>query len=597
MVALVLGVGVAVAAARLWPAQSCPPAAEHPEWSVARRWDEAMLGAIRRTVPKPTVHARNLYHVSAAMWDAWAAYDPTAAGVFVTEKHPAPDLGEARGEAMSYAAYRVLVARYGDAVGGEESLAAFAAVMDTLCYSIDETTTRGAAPAALGNRIAETILATTVDDGSNEANGYAPVDYQPVNDPLIVSSSEITMIDPDHWQPLLIDGAEGPQEVVGPHWGHVTPFAISAGEVDGLPIDLGPPPLFGSDEYREQAVQLIRLSSQLDPADPATIDISPAAIGDSALGSDDGDGHGVNPATGDAYEPIVVPLGDFGRVMAEFWADGPNSETPPGHWNVIANRVGDELGQDLRIGGNGPAVERLEWDIKLYLALNGAVHDAAIAAWGQKGHYDSVRPISMIRYMGSLGQSSDPEAPSYNADGLPLVEGLIEIVTPATTAAGARHEDLAGHEGEIAIRAWAGGPADPRNDVGGVTWIRAAEWIPYQLPSFVTPAFPGYVSGHSTFSRAAAEVLTRMTGSAFFPGGESGFTIEPGWLKFESGPSTPIELTWATYYDASDQAGQSRLWGGIHIVADDYNGRHTGAACGQAAWTRAAALFEGAASP
>ncbi len=45
-----------------------------PGKSVARLWDEALLDAIRRDFPAPTVHARNLYHASAAMWDAWAAY-------------------------------------------------------------------------------------------------------------------------------------------------------------------------------------------------------------------------------------------------------------------------------------------------------------------------------------------------------------------------------------------------------------------------------------------------------------------------------------------------------------------------------------------
>ena len=89
------------------------------------------------------------------------------------------------------------------------------------------------------------------------------------------------------------------------------------------------------------------------------------------------------------------------------------SETPPGHWNSIANFAIDELADlgPLRIAGDGPEVDRLEYDVKLYLALNGAVHDAAIAAWGAKGHYDYVRPISMIRYMGGLGQSTDPDAP------------------------------------------------------------------------------------------------------------------------------------------------------------------------------------------
>ena len=180
---------------------------------------------------------------------------------------------------------------------------------------------------------------------------------------------------------------------------------------------------------------------------------------------------------------------------------------------------------------------------------------------------------------------------------MPLVDRLVEVITDETTAPGARHAALAGHEGEIAIRAWAGNPADPKADVGGVTWIRAVEWVPYQLPTFVTPAFPAYVSGHSTFSRAAAEVMTAMTGTPYFPGGESGYTIEAGSLDFEKGPSADIELEWATYYDAADQAGRSRLWGGIHISADDLAGRRTGAACGIAAWERALAYFTGTAGP
>ena len=202
---------------------------------------------------------------------------------------------------------------------------------------------------------------------------------------------------------------------------------------------------------------------------------------------------------------------------------------------MIANLVSDELAPNLRIGGQGPTVDRLQWDTKLYLALNGAVHDAAIAAWGLKGDYDSVRPISMIRYMGGLGQSSDVTGPSYNKNGLPLVPGLVEVITKADTAAGQPKAALAGHEGEIAIRAWGGNPADPKTQIGGVKWILATTWVPSQLPTFVTPAFQGYVSGHSTFSRAAAEVLVGITGSEYFPGGITGYTIEPGSLKFELG--------------------------------------------------------------
>ena len=114
---------------------------------------------------------------------------------------------------------------------------------------------------------------------------------------------------------------------------------------------------------------------------------------------------------------------DFYRAIAEYWADGPTSETPPGHWNLIANAVADTPGFERRFGGEGPELDPLEWDVKTYFALNGAVHDAAIAAWGLKAFYDSVRPISMIRYMGGLGQSSDPAGPSYDPDGLPLGGG------------------------------------------------------------------------------------------------------------------------------------------------------------------------------
>ena len=593
----------ALAVTRPWDTEpSCPPLAENAEWSVARHWDEALLDAIRRALPAPTVHARNLYHTSAAMWDAWAAYDPVATGVFVDETASADDVPAARNEAISYAAYRILSSRYINAVGGDESLSEFADLMDSLCYPLDVTTTEGNSPAALGNRIAAAVMAQGLEDGSNQANGYAPADYAPVNEPLVVVDDVITLTDPNHWQPLQIENmisqngipvTNGVQQAIGPHWGHVTPFAIAAGGTDGVPIDPGPPPAFGTQEYKDQAVEVIRLSSQLDSTDPTTIDISPGAVGNNPLGSNEGSGHQRNPVTGEPYAPDVVPRGDFGRVLAEFWADGPKSETPPGHWNVLANKVGDELGSDLRIGGEGPLVDRLEWDVKTYLALNGAVHDAAIAAWGLKGHYDSIRPISMIRYMGSLGQSSDPDGPSYDPDGLPLVEDLIEVITQETTAPGERHEALAGHEGEIAIRAWAGNPTDPATEVGGVDWIRAVEWVPYQQATFVTPSFPGYVSGHSTFSRAAAEVMTGMTGSPFFPGGVSGYTIPAGSLKVESGPAAEITLEWATYYDAADQAGQARLWGGIHIQADDFTGREVGSACGIAAWSRAQSYFAG----
>ena len=126
---------------------ACPAVAEHPEWSVARRWDEALLDAIRRALPNPPVHARNLFHLSVAMWDAWAAYDPTAAGYIVTEKHTA--VGRA-GRAERGDQLRRLpgphVAATSRPSAATESLSEFDDVMDALCYPLDVTTTEGDTP-------------------------------------------------------------------------------------------------------------------------------------------------------------------------------------------------------------------------------------------------------------------------------------------------------------------------------------------------------------------------------------------------------------------------------------------------------------------
>ncbi len=80
--------------------------------SVARIWNEQLLSAIRRDLARPTVHARNLFHVSMAMWDGWAAYDAQADTFLIREHATAADIQAAREETISYAAYRVMRARF-----------------------------------------------------------------------------------------------------------------------------------------------------------------------------------------------------------------------------------------------------------------------------------------------------------------------------------------------------------------------------------------------------------------------------------------------------------------------------------------------------
>ena len=590
--------------------------------SAAREWNEKLLDAIRNDFARPPVHARNLFHTSIAMWDAWAAYDPVALTYLLGEKARAVDVAAARHEAISYAAHRILSARFANSPGAEEILVSLDAKMEEFGYDIGFAETKGGAPAALGNRIAGLVLTFGAADGANEESDYESLFYEPRNPPLVPTlPGNPDLVDPNLWQPLVLQFfvdqagnvlAGGAPAFQSPEWGVVAPFALAEsdltiyeryGKAYWVFLDPGPPPLFGGvgdAEYRTGFEQVLEWSGLLDPADGVMIDISPNARGDNPLGTNDGDGHELNPATGQPYTPQFVPAGDYYRVLAEFWADGPDSETPPGHWFTIANYVSDDPLLDKRIGGEGPAVDDLEWDVKLYLILGGAVHDAAVAAWGAKGWYDYVRPISAIRFMAGNGQRSEPAGPSYHPDGIALEPGRVEVVTEETIAPGERHQHLAGFRnsniGKIAARAWRGHRFifNPKTSTAGVGWILVENWWPYQRPTFVTPPFAGYPSGHSTFSRAAAETLTLFTGDPFFPGGLGEFFAPKNeFLFFEDGPSVDITLQWATYRDAADETSISRIYGGIHPSADDIPGRLMGEKVGTEAFGLASQLFAG----
>jgi hypothetical protein len=479
--------------------------------------------------------------------------------------------------------------------------------MKRLGYDASDTHTTGTDARALGNRIGQAIIAANANDGANEAANYAdPAGYMAANPALVVDEPSIRLLDPNKWQPLNLSVAAtqngivlpaGVQGYIGSNWGGVTPFAMTrASANDPWHAPTIAPPVVGP-EMKDWVVEVIRRSSELDPTSKVAIDASPGAYGNNPLGTNDGKGHATNPVTGQPYAPNVLPRADFGRALAEFWADGPKSETPPGHWNVLANQVADAPGFERKLGGTGTALDALEWDVKVYLAMDGAVHDAAITAWDLKRRYEAIRPISLIRWMGQNGQSSDANLPHFSPDGLPLIPGLIELVTAESSAPGQRHAHLAPYVGQIALLSWRGEPGDRKGEFGGVGWVRAVEWMPYQRRNFVTPAFPGFISGHSTFSRSAAEVLTDLTGSAYFPGGFAEAVLKPGYLSFEAGPSVEVHLQWGTYYDAADQAGQSRIWGGIHIQPDDFEGRRLGSVVGKDAVAKARKHFDGTAVP
>jgi len=630
------------------PSPDCTEPVDYPvvatDHSMARQWNEMLLESIRGDFARPTVHARNLWHSSMLMWDAWAIMEPTACPAFLGQDYagfdagfdgftPASDIATARDEAIAYGMYRLLTHRFASAPQASNLSTGYDVHMATLGYDIaftsaDYSTGDGR---ALGNYLAEQLIAFGLQDGANEQNDYANTSYTPVNPALIVDlPGNETVVDMNRWQPLTLDlfidqsGNAIPGETppfLSPEWGQVTSWALNDADLttytrDGFEYkvyhDPGQPALHAadgsgtSDIYVDGHSMVALWSGMLDPTDGVMWDISPASIGnrsnypttletyaslyDATNGGSPSPGHSVNPTTGAAYAPNMVPRGDYARVLAEFWADGPDSETPPGHWFTILNYVNDHPQLVKQFQGQGDVLSDLEWDVKSYLALGSAMHDCAISAWGVKGWYDTSRPITAIRGMAELGQSTDPAAANYHPGGLPLVAGSIETVEAGDPLAGPGGENV----GKIKLWAWKGSSAINNVDTefAGVGWVLGESWEPYQRPSFVSPNFAGYVSGHSTFSRAAAEVLTAFTGDAYFPGGMGTFLAPANeFLVFEDGPSVDVELQWATYRDASDECSLSRIYGGIHPYFDDVPGRLMGIEIGLDAFDRAATFF------
>ena len=608
--------------------------------SVARRWNEVLLQSIRNDYARPTVHARNLFHVAAAMYDAWSTVRGIGSAWLLGRERSGVDCpfdgiatsgGGAAEAAMSFAAYRLIRHRFRDSPGVADIYRDTATLMQALDLdsSIETTVDRDLSAAALGNHIADCYIRFGLADGANEAADYGNRAYRAVNAPLEPAlPGNPNIRDLNRWQPLSLavfidqagNVAQSTPEFLSPEWGAVVPFALAPDDMTvrerdrfeyRLYHDPGEPPTIDGpvSESYTWAFSLVAVwASHLDPTDGVMWDISPASIGNIASypatfqdypafykrrsGGDPSPGHLKNPATDAAYAPQVVPRGDYTRVLAEFWADGPESETPPGHWFVIANTVNDHPALRRRLAGTGPVLGRLEWDLKTYFALGGAMHDAAVAAWGAKGWYDTIRPISALRAMADLGQSSDANLPSYHEHGIPLLPGFIELIDDDDPLRGGSLE----HVGKPKFYTWRGPDyvPDPSVDVAGVGWIRAEDWWPYQRPTFVTPPFAGYVSGHSTYSRAAAEVLSALTGDVYFPGGMGEFRIPARtFLHFEAGPSVPMTLQWATYQDAADQCSLSRIWGGIHPPIDDIPGRLMGIEIGRDAFAEAVRYFDG----
>ena len=534
-----------------------------------------------------------------------------------TRSTRASDVAAARNEAISYAAYRVLAARFIKAVGGAESLSEFADVMDSLCYPLDVTTTEGDSPGrgrqpdrGGGHRLRPRRTARTRRTATPRPTTSRSTRRWSSPGPAP------TMTDPNRWQPLQLEHMisqngipvderrpAGGRAALGPRQGlraarrRRRPARRSIpGRRRGSAIRVDRPGLQGPGASRSSAT-----AAALDPTD-ADDDRHLArrarrqhARHERRHGPPGQPGH--RPAVRARRVNARRLLPGDGRVLGR----RPEVRDAARPLERLANaRLGRARRRTCGSAARAPTVDRLQWDVKLYLALNGAVHDAAIAAWGLKGDYDSVAPDLDDPLHGAASASRairrcrrTTRRACRSCPGLDRADHAARRPRP-----GSATRRSPATRARSPIRAWAGNPTDPKTrDQRRRLDPRRRTGCPYQLPTFVTPAFQGYVSGHSTFSRAAAEVLTGFTGSEYFPGGlERGTRSRPARSSSRRARRTDVTLAWATYYDAADQAGQSRLYGGIHIQADDFNGPDDRLAVRQGRVGARAAVLRGAGS-
>lgn len=391
------------------------------------------------------MNARAIAMVHTAAFDAWACYDAVALGTRLgaTLRRPAGEQTQGNKEqAVSFATYRALVDLY------PSQKTSFDTLMASLGYDQNNTSLDTTTAVGIGNRCAQALLDFRHTDGANQLGSYADATgYVPVN-------TADNVVNPKFWQQIRFPNGKSPA-YIAPHWGLVTPFALSSSSA----LRPAAPPEFGSALYIAQMNDVIKLTADLTTAQ---------------------------------------------KTLVEYWADGPRSVQPPGHWLLFATAVSDRDQYDL------------DRDVKLFFTVGNAVMDAGIGCWECKRFYNTSRPITAIRAL-STGKGS---------------------------------------------------------------------WVPAQAPDFLTPPFPEYTSGHSTFSAAAAEVLKRFTDS-------DTFVYSPSSSRSAVTRVESLVTTWTTFSEVADQAGASRRYGGIHFEAADTEGRKMGRTVGGLVWDKAQAYING----
>lgn len=533
------GRGAAVAASKPKPSPSPSPtdstwdlSAYGPDPSkddVVLIWDQQILDTISNNPAGtgPTVAARSLGEVHTSMYDAWAPYSPTAKW---TQQN-----GNTRQTSADATA-----ANKSEAI----SYAAYLTLVDLFPYRkpvydsqmqtlgfpvADPDTGDGSTAAKIGINAAKANIAFRHGDYSNQTSVTTTN-----SDGSTTTSNTYPYTCPPAPGATCYSQVNTTWDTLVDKW-HWQPLCVltAAGMKAGLTSPTPPDGNCVGPNYTVQKPltpqwQYMKRFALTD-AILSTVP-SPPKNTDGTWSTDD-----IQQAYADTSGPNGTGLDDASKAKAEYWADGPSSVFPPGHGMIFAQALSRRRGFSL------------DTDVNLFFTLGNAMLDASIGAWTEKYVYDFVRPVTAIRWYYT-------EHP-LNSDGTVL--------------------------------SWLPGKP-PGQDYG---WVPASQWLPYQALNVVTPGFPEYVSGHSTFSGAFEQVLMSYTGSDAF---NAKVVIPAGSSKIEAGsPAQPVTLTWSTYTAASDEAGMSRRWGGIHFYSGDYRGRQLGKSAGSNAYSKAQSYLQG----
>lgn len=313
-------------------------------------WNELFLSCVASGNLGPTVTARAMQTAHTAIYDTWAAFDPTAVGVHsrleATETLLAADtIDDALEEAIAYASYVAAIAIF---PAHAEVIRAF---MEDLGFDPDADTSDLSTAAGLGAAAAQAVLKFRASDFSNAAGNFADTTgYAAVNsaNPDAPNAPGGPDFDPNSWQPLRVPTGAVLDDNGNPV---ITDDPASFRDQRPLTPQMGEVKSFGlraNDQFRP-------------PAPPQLGDDSEYIDGTGTITTND-------QAYRDQFGEVLEISGSLTaeqKAIAEFWADGPRSETPPGHWNQLA--------QDVSARDNNSLAE----DVVMFFALNNALLDAS----------------------------------------------------------------------------------------------------------------------------------------------------------------------------------------------------------------------------